>query len=37
MNGRWEKDLTIEKNTRAILTGSWAPNGKKFGLGTGCC
>jgi actin related protein 2/3 complex subunit 1A/1B len=32
----WEKDLTLVANEKAVVDGSWSPNGQKFVVGTSC-
>jgi actin related protein 2/3 complex subunit 1A/1B len=35
-NTKWEKDLVLCLNDKAVLCGQWTPNGQKFAIGTSC-
>lgn len=33
-NGKWVKELANIDNKLSVITGIWAPNGKKFAIGS---
>lgn len=35
-NNKWEKDIVICENEKAVLCGQWSPTGLKFAIGTAC-